>query len=91
MITKEKKAEYNKRYREKHPEAGREALKKWKLAHKEKMKQYAKTAYEKHVKNNPEAKAKRAAYHAKWQRENKEKWNAYMKEYRQRKGKTTNE
>lgn len=48
-------------------------------------KEYCKKRYEERVKNNPEELAKRAEYHAKWQRENKDKWNAYLKEYRQRK------
>ena len=41
--------------------------------------------YEQNIKTNPEALAKRAEYHAEWQRENKEKWNAYNNEYRRRK------
>ena len=40
--------------------------------------------YEK-IKNNPEELQKRAEYHAKWKRENKDKWNAYHNEYRRKK------
>ncbi len=54
-------------------------------AHKELLNQRAKRYYHEKVKNDPVAKAKRAEYHAKWQRENKEKFNAYHSEYRKRK------
>ena len=45
---------------------------------------YALKYYYEKIRNNPEEKAKRAEYHAKWQRENKDKWNAYHNEYRRR-------
>ena len=35
-------------------------------------------------KDDPEFKAYRSAYHAKWQRENKDRWNAYNNEYRRK-------
>lgn len=50
-----------------------------------KQREYNKKYYEEKIKNNPEAKAKRDAYHAEWQRKNKDKWNAYHNEYRRQK------
>lgn len=85
MTTKEKRREYMRRYREKHPEKTIEVTKKWRSANREKVLQKAKDYYHTKVKNNPEAKAKKAAYHAEWQRKNKEKLNAYRREYRKRK------
>lgn len=76
MTTKEKSQEY---------------LKQWRKEHKDQLNQYAINYYHEHVKNNPEAKAKRAAYHAKWQKENKDKFNAYHREYRRRKRSEANE
>lgn len=79
MITKEKRREYMRRYREKHPEKVREATKKYDAAQRLKRAEYSKNYYHTKVKNNPEALAKRAAYHAKWQKENIEKVYAYRK------------
>jgi hypothetical protein len=47
--------------------------------------EYFKNYYETKVKNNPEKKAKISAYHAEWQKKNKDKWNAYRREWRRRK------
>ena len=47
--------------------------------------EYCKNYYETKIKTNPEKMAKRSANHAKWQRENKDKWNAYRNEWRRRK------
>lgn len=47
--------------------------------------EYHKQYYEKIVKTNPEKMTKRAAYHAEWQRKNKDKWNAYRKKRRMQK------
>lgn len=52
---------------------------------KEYFRRYHKEYYLAKVKDNPEKKAKRAEYHAKWQSENKDKWNAYRRKYRKRK------
>lgn len=51
---------------------------------KDNEKAYANRYYEK-MKGDPDFLAKRKAYHAKWQRENKDKWNAYVREYRRKK------
>ena len=40
--------------------------------------------YEK-MKSDPDFVAKRKAYHAEWQKKNKDKWNAYVREYRRKK------
>lgn len=57
---------YRARYVEKHPEAVRDQLSRY---------------YEKH-KDDPEFKAKRADICARWQEKNRDKWNAYQREYR---------
>ena len=75
-VAKEKRREYNKRYREKHPDKIRECNKRYYETHR---------YYHEVTKNNPEQMAKRNEYHAKWQRENRDKWNAYVREYRRRK------
>lgn len=46
---------------------------------------YYKRYYENVVKSNPEKMAKRAAYHAEWQRKNKDRWQAYRKKRRMQK------
>lgn len=69
-MTPSKHREYHKQYRE---------------AHRGNMRQYAKKHYHEVEKNNPEAMAKRAEYHAQWQRDNREKLYAYQREYRKKK------
>jgi hypothetical protein len=53
--------------------------------------QCAKKHYYEKVKGNADELSKRAEYHAKWQRENKDRWNAYRNEYRRRKRLLENE
>lgn len=53
-------------YREKHPEAVRETQRSYYANHKD----------------DPEFKAKQAANHKSWQEKNRDKWNAYHREYR---------
>lgn len=67
---KEERREYQKMYRE---------------THRESLQEYHKKRYDKVVKHNPEIMAKRAAYHAEWQRQNKDKLNAYQRERRRKK------
>lgn len=62
-----------------------ECTDRWRKSNKERVNEYARNYYNSVVKNDPEAKAKRAEYHAKWQRENKEKVNAYKRKYREKK------
>ena len=57
----------------------------WKANNPEKLKEYSRRRYHEKLKHNPEVMAKRAAYHAEWQKENKDKWNAYVREYRRKK------
>lgn len=57
---------YRARYVEKHPEAVREQQRSYYANHKD----------------DPEFKAKRAANHKSWQEKNRDKWNAYHREYR---------
>ena len=90
-MTKEERREYQKRYREMHPEKFAKSSAKWNKANIEKMRENAHKYYHEVIKNNPEALAKRAEYHAKWQRENKDKLNAYHREYRRRKREKTDE
>ena len=45
---------------------------------------YASNYYEK-MKSDPDFVAKRQAYHAEWQKKNKDKWNAYIREWRRKK------
>jgi hypothetical protein len=54
------------------------------------LQEYHKKRYDKVVKHNPEAMAKRAAYHAEWQRQNKDKLNAYQRERRRKKKESAN-
>jgi hypothetical protein len=55
----------------------------------EKVKASAKKAYEKR-KNDPDYIARERAYHAEWQRKNKDKWNAYKREWRRKKKESEN-
>lgn len=58
---------------------------------KEKQAECCKAYYKKHIKNNPDAVAKRAKYHAEWRKKNKDKWTAYAKEYQRKKAMTSDE
>ena len=61
-----------------------ECVKKYAAANREQGKQY----YAEH-KDDPEYKAKRGANYKRWREKNKDKWNAYQREYRRkRKGGT---
>lgn len=93
--------EYNKKYREEHRAELREYRKRYYHENKEKERASKKRYYsnpENHekvrenarlyyqqIKNDPEYIAKNRAKHAKWQRENKDEFNAYKREYRKRK------
>ncbi len=83
-ITEERK-KYLKEYRKTHREQIDASTARWRAKNLDHMRETARKYYQEKVKNDPELKAKRAAYHAKWQRENKAKWNAYNKEYRAKK------
>lgn len=50
---------------------------------KDNEKAYTNRYYEK-MKGDPDFLAKRKAYHAEWQKKNKDKWNAYVREYRKK-------
>lgn len=60
------------------------ARKIWKENNPDRVKAYAKKQYER-KKQDPDYIARERAYHAKWQRENKDKWNAYCREWRRKK------
>lgn len=47
----------------------------------EKTREYHKRYYEEH-KNDPGYKAKQAANHKRWVENNRDRWNAYLKDYR---------
>ena len=75
---REEIAAYQKQYREEHEDQCREYNKAYREKHKEQIAEYKKAYHQAH-KYDPEYVAKRSEYHAKWQRENKDKWNAYMR------------
>lgn len=74
-MNKEEKAAYMKKYREEHLEEIKANRRYWYRQNKERVKQYNKTYYETHG----------ATCQAKWLEKNRDKWNAYMREYRKRK------
>ena len=97
--TKEERAEYMKKYLEEHREQikanrrywhehNRERVKRvnkaYKDAHQDEMREYLKKYYEVH-KNDPDFKDKQKRWHDKWIENNRDKWNAYCREYRKRK------
>lgn len=64
-------------------EKEREYKRAWNAKNPDKVKRYAKKHYEQ-MKGNPDYDAKRKAYHAEWQKKNKDKWNAYLREWRKK-------
>lgn len=72
--------EYYQNNKEKELSANRERRK----AHPEYSRKYAKEYYANN-KDDPEFKRKQAENHAKWRKENREKWNAYRREYYRKK------
>ena len=87
--TKEYRAEYMKKYRAENREQINANKRYWLKRNPEKVKAQAKKdnakAYEKH-KDNPEFKAKNIANSMRWQKENRERVNAYQRErYRRKK------
>lgn len=87
-MTPEEKKAYAKAYREEHREQIVANQRYWRKHNPEKVKAQAKKdnakAYEKH-KNDPEYKAKRNDAVKRWQKNNRDKWNAYCREYYKRK------
>ncbi len=55
----------------------------WEANNPEKVKAIGRKQYERR-KNDPEYIKKTRAYHAQWQRDNKDKWNAYCREWRKK-------
>lgn len=97
--TKEYKAEYAKKYNEEHQEQikanrrywyehNRERVKRvnkaYRDSHPDKVRECIKKYYEAH-KNDPDFKEKQKQYNKKWLDNNREKYNAYQREYRKRK------
>ena len=87
-MTKEELAEYHKKYREEHREQINANKRYWYKRNPEKAKAQAKRdnakAYAKH-KNDPERMAKRRESTKRWREKNRDKWNAYCREYYNRK------
>ena len=80
----EKEREYHKKYREEHKAEISEYRKQYYSSHpeqREKAREYKRLRYQR-LKNDAEYIAKSRANHAKWQRENKDKINAYHRERR---------
>ena len=83
---REKLAEYRRQYRKTHAEKEKITRQKYcaRPDIKEKRRANSKKYYETH-KNDPEYAAKRKAYHAEWQRKNKDRVNEYRRERRKKK------
>lgn len=92
---------YCKRYKQKHPEK----IKEYKEKHRNEIKEYNKRRYNKRsheikerskiyyhtkIKTDAEAMEKRREYYRKWREENRDKYTAYLREYRKKKGGANN-
>ena len=83
-MTKDERREYMRNYRAENREQINANKRYWLKRNPEKVKAQAKKAYEKH-KNEPEYKARQAKVQKRWRENNREKWNAYYREYYKRK------
>lgn len=68
-------------YYHKNRDRCRSYSKKYNDTHREQHREYCRQYYHDH-KDDPEYKAKDYARHLEWQKKNKDKWNAYLREYR---------
>lgn len=76
--------ENQRKYREENREKLKEAQRRYRETHREKRCLYAKKYYQEKRKNDPEYKAKQKAYHAEWQRKNKDRLNAQRRDRRKK-------
>ena len=78
--TKEYRAEYMKKYREKNREQINANKRYWLKRHPERASEDSRKYYEKH-KGDPKYKAQRNEAYKRWRDNHRDEWNAYQREY----------
>lgn len=88
-MTEEEKRErdrvYQREWRRRNPEKQKEIDKRYREKHRADLRDYQRVYYHKVLKHDTTEVEKRKQRTKKWVAENRERWNAYLREYRRRK------